>query len=146
MAFPWRLAHLLLSRDCFKTRPLKLNSTIFLLPTKAGFMSSIIFFFLLFRDYSTNDYNIYNEYIEGKVKHFYAVKMQNGKKQEVQQLSKAKQTITVTAFLLERLAPLFYLAHFPVFFLGETQMPQQKQKWDQRPQCVFENWQNDLKL
>ena len=51
MAIRWRLTDLVLNPDYFETRPLKLNSTIFLLSTQAGFISSTIFHF--FSDYRT---------------------------------------------------------------------------------------------
>ena len=144
LAIPWRLVHLLLSLDYYKTLLPILNSMIFL-PHSAGSVS-FFFYFSLFLDNSTNEYNIYNEYNEEKGKQFHAVKMQNGKKQRVQQLSMTKHTITVMAFLLERMAQFFYLAHFSVFYLGDVQRPRQKQNWDQKPQCVFGKRQKDLKL
>ena len=53
--------------------------------------------------------------------------------------------MTVTAFLLERLEQLFYLAHLSVFSLGETQIPKQNQKWEHRAQHVFGYWQKGWK-
>ena len=120
-----------------KTRPLILNS-IKSFPYSAGSVS-LFNYFSRFLDYSTNDYKIYNDYKEEKGKQFRAVKKQNGKKQQVLQLSMTKRTKTVMAFLLERLVQLFYVAHFSVFCLGDVQRPRQKQNWGYRPQCVFGN-------
>ena len=147
MPILWRLTHLLLSSHFFETRPLKQNSTRFLLPKQTDFMSSIIPF-LFFLDYSTIDYNKLANTLKTIEEEKTVTCSENTalQKQRVQQLSKTKQTITVIVCLLEKLAQLFYLAHFFVFFLVETQMPRQKQKWDHRPQHVFGNWQKDLQL
>ena len=64
LANPWRLMHLLLSLNYFKTRPLKLNSTYSFFFIQAGFMSSItfIFSFLSLFHYLplTTDYQLQN--------------------------------------------------------------------------------------
>ena len=52
LANPWRLTHLLLSLNYFKTRPLKLNSTYSFFFIQAGFMSSITFMFSFFLFFS----------------------------------------------------------------------------------------------
>ena len=121
MALPWRLTLLLLRPHYFKTRPLKLNSTIFLLPKQADFMSSIILF-LFFLDYSTIDYNIITNILSTieKDKTVSCSKVTKRQMQGMQQLSKTKQTITVLVFLLGKLAQLFFLAHFFVFFFSGT--------------------------
>ena len=147
MAISWQLTHLLLSPPYFSTRPLKLNLTKFLLPEQADFMSSIILFLFFFWTIQLlTAIQLQKHLIRLKKTKVSCSKNTEWQKQGVQQLSKTKHTKTITAILLERLAQLFYLAHFSVFFLEETQMLRQMQKWDHRPQRVLGNLQKDWLL
>ena len=130
---PWRLTHLLLllTLDYYKTRPLKLNSLIIFLFIQAGFMSSITLMFLFL-----------HESLKYKLRNIKTIRRRKQYRSRKMSRSKERSTVvtenkTVMAFLLGKLAQLFYLAHSFAFFLGKIHLSEQQQNWYHRSQCVY---------
>ena len=121
LANPWRLTNLLLSLNYFKTRPLKLNSTYSFFFIQAGFMSSITFIFSFLSLFLylalTIDYQLQNIIQYGGENNIAQRKMSKNKEGS----TAVTENKTVMAFLLGKLAPLFYRAHSFASFLGEIQ-------------------------
>ena len=133
VAIPWQLTHMLHSKNYSQTRPLKLNS-FFSFLYRPDFCYPLPLFFLFFL-HELFHYQLRIINTISTRKQYRSRKTNRSRKRSTAvMVNKA-----VIAFLLGKLAQLFYLAHSFVFFLGEIQLSEQQQNSDHRSQYVYGN-------